>query len=245
MAAERDVELRYDPLTELHSRRRPDNPKAHDQGAIVASVDRVGYITPVVVNDEDGQLLEGHGRVEALVALKARGEASPLGIRVTDEGEWLVPTLHGVRLGPADAKAFVVAANRTTELGGWDERRLAATLVELAELDGGLSGVGYDATDLDRLVSQLLQEVDRQATGPDEAPPPNEKELYVRSGDIYSLGRHLVLCGDSRKTPDVQRVFGTTRAACLLTDPPYGVAYEGGTRSRLTIQGDDVGGWPN
>ena len=127
----RDIFLRYDSLDDLAQRRRLDNPKGHDLGAIEASLDQFAYITPVVVNDADDGILEGHGRVEALLKRQARGEPPPAGVQVDREGRWLVPTVHGPELSAAEAKAFVVAANRTTILGGWVEQGEVLRAMEL------------------------------------------------------------------------------------------------------------------
>ena len=111
MSSGRELSLTYDDLDELVSRFHPDNPKRHDLSALDASFERFGYVTPPVVNDGDGRLLAGHGRLEALVALRASGAEPPPGIRLGLNGIWLVPTLHGVELTPEAARAFLIAAN--------------------------------------------------------------------------------------------------------------------------------------
>jgi DNA modification methylase len=238
----RTMTLSYDGLTGLSARKRPDNPKTHDGNAIGASVSRAGFVTPPVVNDADGLLLEGHGRVDVLVALRQSGVEPPDGIHVGPDGDWLVPTVHGARLSPLDAQAFVVAANRTVELGGWDEKRLAQVLLDLAESEAGLSGVGYDAQDLDRLVSSLLSDVDRQSIHPDDVPAVDDRDVSVRAGDVYSLGPHTLICGDSRVPAHFTGVLEGRSAAALITDPPYGVGYKGKGERKLTIAGDDERG---
>jgi len=219
MTDPRDLRLTFVPLDELSTRERADNPKLHDEAAILASLDRAGYVTPVVMNDLDDRLLAGHGRIEALRALKTAGALPPAGVRVGAAGEWLVPTIRGVSLGPEDASAFLVADNRTVELGGWDENRLTQILLDLDQ-GGGLAGVGYDREDLDRLVCGLLANIDRQALDPDEMPDGPEEEITVRFGDRYALGVHTLACGDSRSADLWAQLLGGRKAWLLLTDPP-------------------------
>ena len=245
MVSEREVRIEYVPLRELLKSLRMDNPKAHDLAAIGASVQRVGFITPVIRNERDGRALAGHGRAASLETMRDRGESPPAGIKVAADGEWLVPTVCGVELGADDAKAFVIADNRTSELGGWDEAKLAALTLELYESEGGLAGVGYDVEDLDHLLANLLAQIDVQAPGPDEAPPIRAaNDVYVMPGEIYALGQHRVACGDSRNAEFITALLGDRRAHCLVSDAPYGVAYEGGTREKLRIPGDQAEGLP-
>jgi len=239
----RTLTLTDDLLSELLGRKRPNNPKGHDEDAIQESVLRNGFITPPVVNDADELLLEGHGRVDVLRALRESGAPPPAGIRVAADGDWLVPTIHGAHLSPADAWAFVIAANRTVELGGWDPKGLAQVLLDLAESEGGLTGVGYDLQDLDRLVCGLLSDVDRQSLDPDDLPDlPDDGEVTVQTGDRYALGVHVVACADSREPGLFEALLGSRTADALITDPPYGVSYRGKGAARLTITGDDERG---
>lgn len=147
-------------------RPHPLNPKMHSLEAVAASIRRFGFITPLVVNEADGLLLEGHGRVEALEAMRAAGEPLPAGVR----RGWRVPVVQGVSLDEAAARAFLVASNRTVELGGWDTGRLAALLGDLSG-GSGIEGTGYTLTDLEALVRSLAPQ-GRHLTDPDDVPDP-------------------------------------------------------------------------
>ncbi|MCC6266807.1 MAG: DNA modification methylase [Dehalococcoidia bacterium] len=238
MTDPRKLKLTMEPLSALLERKRADNPKLHDEDTIVASMGRAGYVTPVIINDHDDQLLAGHGRVEALAGLRRAGATPPPGITATPDGEWLVPTIRGVDLDADDAKAFLIADNRTTESGGWDDAKLAQMLVELSESAFGLTGVGFDGEDLDRIVSSLLANVDRDRRDPDDIPEVPDGDMEVRSGDVFRCGVHVVACADARR-PDLCDLVGEGRRAdCLLTDPPYGVLYKGKSGARLQIAND-------
>lgn len=134
------------------------NPKDHDLGAIHGSVARFGYVEPMVMDERTERLVAGHGRLETLRAMKADGQHPPEGVQLGPKGEWLVPVLRGwSSRTDAEAQAYLLASNRTTELGGWDENALADLLKELAQ-SGDLEGSGYDGDDVDALLARLERE---------------------------------------------------------------------------------------
>lgn len=244
MPTDRELRLTYDDLDELAARFHPENPKRHELVALDASFDDFGYVTPPVVNDADGLLLEAHGRIEALLARRASGAEPPPGIQLGPSGEWLVPTVHGVELDRDAARAFLVAANRIVELGGWDERRLADLLGELRQSDAGLNGTGFSPSDLSALLAQLGDPSERQDVDPDEIPSePAKDDLYVSRGQLWQLGSHQVLCGDATEEHDVHRLVSGHAAHMGITDPPYNVNYgrhgaAGAGRRKPTIAND-------
>ena len=248
-AKRRKVRVTYDSLADLAELRRSDNPKGHDIAAIKESVGAVGYIEPVVVNDSDGRILSGHGRVETLIALRERGEPAPEGVSVSRAGEWLVPVLHGVELSEQDAKRYVVAANQTTILGAWDDVALAASLADLAETEAGLVGTGFVDDDLAALRASL--EPLAGQTDPDDAPDPTPNP-YVKRGELYALGEHRVLCGDATSVEDVERLLAGEKIELVATDPPYGVDIQESDLEQARVRGrrkdgkgmlnDDLGG---
>lgn len=239
----RDLSLNYEPLDDLLKAVRSDNPKLHDLHALDASFDRFGYVTPIVVNDADGKVLEGHGRLEALKKLRASGARPPDGIRTGPDGSWLVPVVRGANLSEQQAAAFLIAANRITELGGWDHEALAALLASL-ESDGfGLDGTGFTADDLDALLENLGQAESKPVPDPDEAEElPPAREVHVRAGDVYHLGAHVVACGDARDRQLLASLLPGEQADVLCTDPPYGVSFTGSGRRKLTIANDNAEG---
>jgi len=258
MGASRRARLTHDDLDELAACAHPDNPKRHDVAALDSSVERFGYVTPIVVNDTDGRVLEGHGRVETLLRLRACGAEPPPGIEVGLTGEWRVPTVHGVGLSPDDARAFLIAANRTVELGGWDEARLAEVLSDLARSDAGLDAVGFSEADLSVLLESLDIHGPPGGSDPDDIPEElAEDQLYVAPGQLWRLGEHRLLCGDATRGEDVHRLLGGRNADMAVTDPPYNVNYgnhggaPGGRRRRpltndllpASVWEESVGGW--
>lgn len=152
--------IEYMPLDDIQE--NPANPKAHDTEVIGDSVGRFGYIDGVVLDDRTGYLISGHGRTKTLRAKRDAGEAPPDGVQITSDGVWLVPVQRGwSSRSDADAKAALIALNRTTELGGWVDDSLLGLLDELSENDpDGLVGVGYDRDDVDELRSRLAEPTD-------------------------------------------------------------------------------------
>ena len=124
------------------------------------------------------------------------------------------------------ATAYAIADNRSHEYSEWDDPELAR-LLEVLRKEDALDGVGYTEEDLDALVQQLREqeEVDRDLTddGPEELPA----VAIAQTGDLWILGDHCLLCGDSTNLKDVLRVMGTDKAALVATDPPYLVDYTG------------------
>lgn len=163
-----EIRIEYMPLSKLV--RAPRNAKTHDLQAIAESMQRFGYVASVIIDDATGRLVAGHGRLDTLQSLKAQGQPPPDRIRVNGD-EWLVPVQCGVSFDDAqEAEAYVVADNRTTEMGGWDETMLAEVLSDLAAAEK-LDGTGYDGDDLDAMLGVLgdtkpldrsLQEIDME-----------------------------------------------------------------------------------
>ena len=133
----------------------PDNPKAHDLDTLAASIRRFGFVEPVVVDQRTGLNVSGHGRVKALTVLRDRGEDPPDGI-VVDAGRWMAPVFVGWSSSDDDeAAAALIALNRIGETGGWQDDVLLGLLERLGAVDDGLTGVGYDVTEIDVLRRQL------------------------------------------------------------------------------------------
>jgi DNA modification methylase len=208
------------PLAQLQAATR--NPKRHS-AEIGTSIGRFGYVEPIVLDERTGRIVAGHGRREALLAMRERGDAPPAGIRADGE-EWLVPVLRGwASRSDAEAEAYLLASNKLTEAGGWDEGQLASLLKDLGEQ--GLVGVGFD----DKEIRELLAAQDARTellADPDDVPAePEAGAVYVKAGELWLLGKHRLLCGDSTKDEDVARLMAGVRAGLMNTDPPYGVAY--------------------
>lgn len=221
------------PITDLPSAVR--NPKAHSD-EMVGSVTRFGFVEPMTLDERTGRLVSGHGRRDELLRRQAAGEAPPDGIVLGDEGVWLAPVTRGwSSRSDAEAEAFVVAANRIGERGGWNDSLLADVLVDLRDLDSGLEGVGYDVGDLDALLERLGRDVDVSAhqrhIGDPDAPPPDPPVTpFTQPGDLWLLGPHRLLCGDATSAEDHDSAIGGYAMVDLvLTDPPYGVGVDYGS----------------
>jgi len=218
-----DRRLEYMPLEAIPP--APVNPKAHDLGQLHTSVGRFGFTEPMLLDERTGRLVAGHGRLETLQQMKAQGQAPPDGVVVAPDGTWQAPVIRGwASKSDADASAYLLASNRLVELGAWHDAALADLLKELAAQDA-LEGTGFDADDLDELLKGIGAAPG--LTDPDEVPePPAEAECYVKPGDLWGLGGHRLLCGDSTKADDVDRLLGGAKPSLMVTDPPYGVEYD-------------------
>ncbi len=148
-----DIEIEYLPLSEIVE--ADSNPKDHDIGQIYQSIKRFGFTQPIMMNENTGKLLAGHGRLQTLQQMKQAGEKTPNRIKEKDD-EWLVPVLKGISFeDDMEAQAYLIADNRLTELGGWNTGELVETLQDLIEGGLDLDGVGYDFDDLESMVNQI------------------------------------------------------------------------------------------
>lgn len=188
----------------------PNNPRKTGPAvdAVAESIRRFGFRQPIVV-DAAGVIIAGHVRYEA--ALKLELEKVPVHV-ATDMSEDQV-------------RAYRIADNKTGELADWDLQRLAGEMSELdaADLDWSLLGFGDDE------LSALLQASDAQAVGntPVDEVPDTPDETITKPGDLWILGEHRLLCGDSTKLDDVKRLMDGHLADLVSTDPPYLVNYTG------------------
>jgi 1-aminocyclopropane-1-carboxylate deaminase/D-cysteine desulfhydrase-like pyridoxal-dependent ACC family enzyme len=147
-----EIRIEYLPLTSLL--RAPRNPKGHDLGAIHTSIETFGFVSPVILNEGTGRIVAGHGRLDTLEQDKLAGRPRPERILQGDGGDWLVPVIRGVSFkDDAAAEAYLVADNRLTILGGWQDSELAAVMRDLAAADR-LAGTGYDRDDVDELLKE-------------------------------------------------------------------------------------------
>jgi DNA modification methylase len=197
------VELR--PITAI----RPyhNNPRVNDAAvdAVAASIREFGWRVPIVC-DEAMVILAGHTRYKAALKL----------------GLAKVPVHIAVGLSPAQAKAFRIADNQTATLSAWDDDKLPLELAELQGLDFDLSLTGFSEDELARL---LASESSSGLTDPDDIPEPPD-EPTTRPGDLWLLGKHRLLCGDSSKAEDVDRLLNGAPIHLVNSDPPYGVNVE-------------------
>lgn len=186
---------------------------------IAASIREFGFTNPVLIDEANG-IIAGHGRVMAARKLK-----------LTE-----VPCIRLAHLSDAQKRAYVIADNKLALNAGWDEAMLKLELADLKALDFDLDLTGFNTDEIDALLAE--KGVDG-LTDPDDTPEP-PVEPVTRLGDVWVCGQHRVMCGSSLEMTAMERLCGDQRVDMLLTDPPYNVAYEGGTKEKLTIQNDSM-----
>jgi hypothetical protein len=177
------IEVEYIDLNEIVE--ADNNPKDHDLGVIYQSINRFGFNNPIILNDANGKLLVGHGRLQALKLIRDAGEDAPERILVED-GIWKVPVIKGVNIdNPAEAQAYLLADNRLTELGGWKNMDLIESLNEILEETGDLDGTGYDLEDVDSILKSLENNSDmfeEDASTTETAESLDETEVSIAVG---------------------------------------------------------------
>src|SRR6516165_4558289 len=199
------MQIEQRPLTGI--RPYENNPRHNDAAvdAVAASLHAFGFRQPIVVDDE-GVIIVGHSRYKA--ALK-------LGLET-------VPVHTATGLTPAQVKAYRLADNQTASLSSWDDDRLPLELAQLQQMEVDLNLTGFAAEDLLR----LLQPAPAPGlTDPDDIPAPPD-QAQTQPGDLWLLGRHRLLCGDSGKAEDVDRLLDGAAVHLVHTDPPYNVRVE-------------------
>lgn len=175
-------------------------------GQIAASIREWGWTTPILV-DEDGGIIAGHGRTMA---------AKRLGLRE-------VPVMVASGWSDAKKRAYVLADNKLAINAGWDESMLALELKELGETGFDLDLTGFS---LDEITALTPVEVEPGLTDEDAVPEAPE-EPTTRLGDVWILGQHRLMCGDSTSIDAVEKLMDGQKADMVFTDPPYGVDYQG------------------
>ena len=174
-----------------------NNAKIHGTGQIEkikASIEEFGFLTPCLI-DEEYNLIAGHGRVMA---------AKELGMET-------VPCVFVEGLTEAQRKAYILADNRLGELGEWDMELVISELEDLQAMDFDIELTGFE----------LPVEIEQAEVVEDEVP--EEVETRAKLGDLWKLGGHRLICGDSTDITVIDRLMDGVKAKLLLTDPPYGI----------------------
>lgn len=209
----------YVPVDELPD--APTNPKGHADDDIEASIRRFRFVEPPLLDERTGKLVGGHGRRDALRRMRDAGEPAPEGVVVRD-GAWFAPVGRGWASSDDDeAEAVGIALNRTGELGGWQDRQLAESLQRLAEQPQGLDGLGFDQAYLDDLLARLTPEPEPTPADPDDVPEAPKGKPVTRAGDVWELGRHRLVCGDSSDAATVALLLNGALINVAFTSPPY------------------------
>lgn len=189
---------------------------------IAASIREFGFTNPVLI-DEKNNLIAGHGRI--LAARKLSMDA--------------VPAVVVSGLDDRKRRALVIADNKLALNAGWDEEALRVELEDLAADFGELMGFSED-----ELVDLLKQEASEGLTDEDEVPEAPEQPVTVE-GDVWILGRHRLMCGDSTSIDTVERLLAGAKIDLIHTDPPYGIGYGGSMKLGQAKHGwkQHSGGW--
>ena len=185
-----------------------------------SSLREFGFVNPVII-DQNYNVVAGHGRLMA----------------AREEGFTEVPCVLVDYLTDAQRKAYILADNRYAEDAGWDEEMLRVEIEALQEQAFDLSLTGFDADELADLFAD-----DEEETKDDDfdLTAALEKASFVEPGDLWTVGKHRLLCGDATKAEDVERLMDGKRANLIVTDPPYGVSFK--SSSGLAIQNDSMKG---
>ncbi|MGO3650946.1 DNA modification methylase [Vagococcus sp.] len=193
-----------------------NNPRHNEQAidALASSIKNFGFKVPIVV-DKNNEIVTGHTRLKA---------AKKLGLEE-------VPVLIADDLTEDQVKAFRLADNKVGELATWDEEALQVELDALLSEEVDMSEYGFTDEDFQEVENQIEED------DYDEEIP---EEPQTKYGEVYQLGNHRLMVGDSTKEEDVAKLMDGEKLNLLLTDPPYNVAYEGGTKDKLTIQNDSM-----
>ena len=207
--SDRQLAVEYRPLYSLVPYAR--NARTHSEAQvaeIAGSIREFGFTNPVLIA-EDGTLIAGHGRVLAARLL----------------GMDAVPTITLTGLSDSQRRALVLADNRIALNAGWDEALLALELTDLKEAGFDLGILGFEDGELDRLLAGT--EGEEEGSTPPVVIPEPPRNPASRTGDLWILGDHRLLCGDSTSVDDVRRLMNGERAVLFATDPPYLVDYNG------------------
>ena len=199
-----------------------NNARTHSPEQITklrSSLREFGFINPVLI-DREFNVLAGHGRIAA----------------AKEEGINEVPCVFVEHLSEAQKKAYILADNRMSLDAGWDDELLKVEMASLQEMGFDVGMTGFDESEL----ADLFADGDKTSAKDDDfdLTAALEKASFVQRGDIWTVGRHRLMCGDATSAEDVAALMSGTKANLILTDPPYGVSFR--SSSGLTIQNDSM-----
>jgi DNA modification methylase len=187
---------------------------------IAASIKEFGFNNPILI-DKENTVIAGHGR---LLAARRSG---------MDD----VPCIRLGHLTDTQRKAYIIADNRLALNADWDTEMLTIELNDLLEDNFALDILGFDADELKALLDPVTP---TEGLTDEDAVPETPEEPKTKPGDIYRLGKHRLMCGDSTSIDALEKLCETQLVDMWLTDPPYNVAYEGKTKEALTIKNDSM-----
>ncbi len=190
---------------------------------IVASIKEFGFTNPILIGDDD-VIIAGHGRLMAAQRL----------------GMTEVPVIRLPHLTETQRRALVIADNKIALNAGWDEEMLHLEMEELSELDFDLNLLGFNPNELNEI--QLFGEEKSSGNTDDDEVPEAPEEAVTKHGDIWQLGRHRLLCGDTTMIDDVKKLMQDEVADMIFTDPPYNVNYGSTMKDSIRYHAGSLGG---
>ena len=197
------IEIR--PLSRIKPYDRNPRRNDHAVNAVAASIERFGFRQPIVV-DKDGVIIVGHTRFKAAVKL----------------GLQAVPVHVAAELTPEQTRALRIADNKSADIATWDDALLASELAALESLSIDASDLGFTDNELTQIFAPAPTE---SAVDPDDVPAPPDEPVTKR-GDVWLLGEHRLMCGDSASTSDVDVLLAGNMVQLVHCDPPYNVSVE-------------------
>ena len=199
-----------------------NNARTHNKEQILklrSSLREFGFVNPVII-DKEYNVLAGHGRIEAAKA----------------ENISKIPCVFVDHMTEAQKKAYILADNRMALDAGWDDELLAVEMEELQNLGFDLGLTGFDESEIADLFD--TNSGDEVKDDDFDLTTALENAAFVQRGDIWTVGKHKLMCGDATSAEDVSALMGDTKANLILTDPPYGVSFK--SAGGLTIQNDSM-----
>lgn len=207
------------------------NSRTHDDAQvaqIAASIKEFGFTNPILIDEQNG-IIAGHGRLLAARKLQLSK----------------VPCIRLSHLTDAQKRAYVIADNKLALNAGWDDEMLALELGDLQDMEFDLSLTGFSTDEINALLTPTVVE----GLTDEDAVPEVPDEPVTKLGDVWILGNHRLMCGDSTSIDAVEKLMNGNKADMIFTDPPYGVSYTGGLQNskdglkgeaREMIKNDDI-----
>lgn len=190
---------------------------------IVASIKEFGFTNPILIGADD-VIIAGHGRLLA---------AQCMGLKE-------VPVVRLPHLTETQRRALVIADNKIALNAGWDEKMLALEMKELGEMDFDLDLLGFSLDELKEL--DAFGEPEASYNADDDEVPEAPEEAVTKPGDVWILGEHRLLCGDTTMYDDVKKLMGDDIAMMIFTDPPYNVNYGSSMKDSIRYHAGTLGG---
>lgn len=218
------MELNYINISDIKP--YENNPRNNDIAVdkVAESIKEFGFKVPIIV-DKDTVIIAGHTRYKA---------AKKLGLKE-------IPIIKAEDLAPEQVQAFRIMDNKSSEMASWNYEALLKEIEELKLEDYTLELTGFELNEVESLFDEYNpKEIQEDENFDIEGELQSIEEPITKKGDMWLLGNHRLLCGDSTLESDVLKLMNGHKAKMVFTDPPYNVNYEGGTEERLTIQNDNM-----